>query len=112
MIDAATAFGVAMSLMPPSDPGDRPSVMLAIGRREWGWPDKGPVERLIYVVRWENTTWMPSGGPAPGPDEPAPRLHHVHGPQTTLVDAGTGAHLGIHRSGTAPGERAGPAKMR
>lgn len=108
-IDAATAFGVAMSFAPPSYPADRPSVTLALGRRKWGWPDHGPIERLIYVVRWENTTWMPSGGPAPARGEQAGRLQSVTGPQTTLVDAHTGARLGVHQTGAARGERAGQA---
>jgi len=62
------------------------------------WPDDKLDERLVYIVRWDEVSWMPSY-PA-GTD--SRRRRPAVGSRTALIDAATGTFLGTHMSGTSP----------
>lgn len=86
-LDAAAAYQRAARRVGASI--GRSTVGLAMATTRLVWDDGGPAERLVYVVRWDNVSWMPSGprradGRGRGP---------VIGTRTVLVDAGTGALL-------------------
>lgn len=95
------AFDAARAYQLASHHGGRPpssiaGVMLAMAHAQYEWPDGGPAQRLVYVVRWDGVTWMPSGPPmADGRGQPGP----VVGTQTTVIDAISGAWLGTSLTG-------------
>lgn len=96
-IDAEAAYSSARAHAPCPKGSGGPAISLAIADS----PDC--VNTLVYVLRWENVPWSPSGPPQPVGSPPSPR---AVGPCLVLIDATTGGSLGAmymtaHRASTA-----------
>ena len=102
--DAGHAYMLAVreGLSPPSS--SRPTIVVAVADNEFGWSDGQQGERLVYVVRWDEVRWMPSGPALPEGAHREP----VVGLMTTIIDAGTGTRLSTTRTGAAVTERGEP----
>jgi hypothetical protein len=86
-LDAAAAFQRAAQRGVAST--GRAAVFSAMATTRRNWIDDGPAERLVYVVRWDNLSWVPSGPPCPDGRGRGPAI----GTRTVIIEAETGSVL-------------------
>jgi hypothetical protein len=90
-LDAEAAYRSARAHAPCPSQGGGPTIYLAIADIPEG------LNTLVYVLRWDEVSWMPS---FPAGSDPRTHLPAV-GTKTTLVDAMTGEILGQRLTGTS-----------
>lgn len=83
-IDADAAYNAARAYHAAPNQDDGPTILLAVADIH------ERVNVLVYLLRWENVRWTPSGPPRPSGHQRPP----VVGLRMEVVDATTGTSLG------------------